>query len=47
MENNLNEKVARNVAKCIKMYAVKTEQQLASGSEASQVIGKLLLVYIF
>lgn len=39
VEDHLNEKVAKNVTKCIKMYAAKTEQQLASGQDAAQVIG--------
>ncbi|KAI4465405.1 conserved oligomeric golgi complex component 5 [Holotrichia oblita] len=38
VEDRLNEKVAKNVVKGIKMYAVKTEQQLASGGDAAQVI---------
>ncbi|KRT82944.1 hypothetical protein AMK59_3911, partial [Oryctes borbonicus] len=38
VEDYLNEKVSKNVVKGIKMYAVKTEQQLASGPEAAQVI---------
>ncbi|KAI4465399.1 conserved oligomeric golgi complex component 5 [Holotrichia oblita] len=40
VEDRLNEKVAKNVVKGIKMYAVKTEQQLASGGDAAQVIGQ-------
>lgn len=41
VESNLSEKVAKNISKCIKMYAVKTEQQLATGSDANQVIGEV------
>lgn len=40
VEESLSEKVSKNVSKCIKMYAVKTEQQLATGKEAGQVIGE-------
>ncbi|XP_018576829.1 conserved oligomeric Golgi complex subunit 5 [Anoplophora glabripennis] len=39
IEQNLNEQTSKNVAKCIKMFAVKTEQQLETGPEAAQVIG--------
>ncbi|KAK5645700.1 hypothetical protein RI129_004164 [Pyrocoelia pectoralis] len=39
VEDCLNKKVAKNVAKCIRMFAVKTEQQLVTGSDAAQVIG--------
>ncbi|KAJ8920765.1 hypothetical protein NQ315_004905 [Exocentrus adspersus] len=39
VEQNLSEQISKNVTKCIKMFAVKTEQQLETGSEASQVIG--------
>lgn len=39
MEENLSEKTAKNVSKCVKMYAVKTEQLIATGPEAAQVIG--------
>lgn len=38
VEENLLEKVAKNVAKCIKVYAMKTEQLLATGPDAAQVI---------
>uniref|UniRef100_A0A1Y1KUH6 Conserved oligomeric Golgi complex subunit 5 n=1 Tax=Photinus pyralis TaxID=7054 RepID=A0A1Y1KUH6_PHOPY len=39
VEECLNEKIGKNVAKCIRMFAVKTEQQLITGSDAIQVIG--------
>ncbi|CAH0557010.1 unnamed protein product [Brassicogethes aeneus] len=39
VEEHLSEKVSKNVAKCVKMFAVKTEQQLETGPEAAQVIG--------
>ncbi|XP_017779416.1 PREDICTED: conserved oligomeric Golgi complex subunit 5 [Nicrophorus vespilloides] len=39
VEETLVEKIAKNVTKCIKLYAVKTEQLLATGPDASQVIG--------
>nr|CAH7733118.1 unnamed protein product [Callosobruchus chinensis] len=39
VEENLSEQVSKNVAKCIKMFAVKVEQQVESGPEAAQVIG--------
>ncbi|CAG9825143.1 unnamed protein product [Phaedon cochleariae] len=38
IEENLSEQISKNVAKCIKMYAVKTEQQLETGPDAAQVI---------
>ncbi|KAF5281574.1 hypothetical protein FQA39_LY05109 [Lamprigera yunnana] len=38
VEACLSEKMARNVSTCIRMFAVKTEQQLATGTEAAQVI---------
>lgn len=41
VEETLSDKVAKNISKCIKMYAVKTEQQLATGQEAANVIGSL------
>lgn len=44
MEEQLIEKVSRNVSKCIKMFAVKTEQQLATGSDAAQVIGRYFFI---
>ncbi|VEN55179.1 unnamed protein product [Callosobruchus maculatus] len=37
VEENLSEQVSKNVAKCIKMFAVKVEQQVESGPEAAQV----------
>lgn len=40
MEENLSEQISKNATKSIKMFAAKTEQQLETGSEASQVIGK-------
>lgn len=46
MEATLSDKVAKNISKCIKMYAVKTEQQLATGTEAAQVIGNLRIVFV-
>lgn len=39
IEEHLSEQISKNVAKSIKMFAVKTEQQLETGSEAAQVIG--------
>lgn len=39
VEEILNEKVSKNISKCIKMFCVKTEQQISSGPEAAQVIG--------
>ncbi|CAG9771942.1 unnamed protein product [Ceutorhynchus assimilis] len=39
VEEHLSEQTAKNVAKCMKMFAVKTEQQLETGPEAAQVIG--------
>ncbi|XP_050507229.1 conserved oligomeric Golgi complex subunit 5 [Diabrotica virgifera virgifera] len=39
IEENLSEQIGKNVSKCIKMFAVKTEQQLETGPEAAQVIG--------
>lgn len=39
IEDVLNEKVAKNISKCIKMFSVKSEQQISSGPEAAQVIG--------
>lgn len=41
VEDNLSEKIGRNVSKCIRLYGVKSEHQIASGPDASQVIGKL------
>lgn len=41
IEEQLSNRVAKNVAKCIKMFGVKTEQQLETGPEATQVIGNL------
>ncbi|KAK4878939.1 hypothetical protein RN001_007085 [Aquatica leii] len=38
VEDCLSEKIAKNVSKCIRMFAVKTEQQLATGPDAAQVI---------
>ncbi|XP_065163267.1 conserved oligomeric Golgi complex subunit 5 [Atheta coriaria] len=38
VETQLTEKIAKNVTKCIKLYAVKTEQLVATGPDASQVI---------
>jgi len=40
VEEHLSEQVAKNVGKCIKMFAVKTEQQISNGPEAAQVLGK-------
>nr|XP_023014138.1 conserved oligomeric Golgi complex subunit 5 [Leptinotarsa decemlineata] len=39
IEENLSEQISKNVSKSIKMFAVKTEQQLETGPEAAQVIG--------
>lgn len=39
VEDQLSEKVSKNVAKCIKVFAMKTEQQLSTGPDAAQVIG--------
>lgn len=39
VENELMEKSAKNIAKCVNMFAVKTEQKLSTGSDAAQVIG--------
>ncbi|KAL3282359.1 hypothetical protein HHI36_005545 [Cryptolaemus montrouzieri] len=39
IEENLSEKISRNISKCIKMFVVKTEQQLDSGPDSAQVIG--------
>ncbi|CAG9858527.1 unnamed protein product [Phyllotreta striolata] len=39
VEENLSEQIAKNIAKCIKMFAVKIEQQLETGPDAAQVIG--------
>ncbi|XP_022914460.1 conserved oligomeric Golgi complex subunit 5 [Onthophagus taurus] len=39
VEHNLNEKIAKNISKCIKLYGVKTEQQIVTGPEAAQVVG--------
>lgn len=51
IEENLSEQISKNVAKSIKMFAVKTEQQLETGPEAAQVIGNVLYlvnsVFIF
>lgn len=44
IEQNLNEQTSKNVAKCIKMFAVKTEQQLETGPEAAQVIGRFFFL---
>lgn len=41
VEETLSEKIAKNLAKCIKLFAVKSEQQISSGPEAAQVIGQL------
>lgn len=41
VEENLSEKTGKNVSKCIRMFAVKTEQLVATGLEAAQVIGNL------
>ncbi|XP_066261823.1 conserved oligomeric Golgi complex subunit 5 [Euwallacea similis] len=38
VEEHLNEQVAKNVGKCVKMFAVKTEQQISTGPEAAQVL---------
>ena len=40
VEESLSEKIARNVSKCVKLYSVKTEQQIGSDAEVAQVIGK-------
>lgn len=45
IEGNLSEHISKNVAKCIQMFAVKTEQQLETGSEAAQVIGKFTKIW--
>lgn len=42
VEDNLSEKIAKNVAKCIKLFGVKSENLIATGPDASQVIGKNL-----
>ena len=42
IEDNLSEKICKNVSKSIRMYALKTEQQIETGPEAAQVIGNLL-----
>ncbi|KAK9869808.1 hypothetical protein WA026_003539 [Henosepilachna vigintioctopunctata] len=39
IEENLCDKISRNISKCIKMFAVKTEQQLDTSPESAQVIG--------
>ncbi|XP_045470713.1 conserved oligomeric Golgi complex subunit 5 [Harmonia axyridis] len=39
IEENLSRKISKNVSKCIKMFAVKTEQQLDTGPDSAQVIG--------
>ncbi|KAG5889011.1 hypothetical protein JTB14_033940 [Gonioctena quinquepunctata] len=39
IEENLSEQISKSVIKCIKMFAVKTEQQLETGPDAAQVIG--------
>lgn len=39
---HLAEKIAKNVAKCIKMFGVKMENHSISGPEASQIIGLFL-----
>lgn len=39
VENELIEKSAKNIVKCVNMFAVKTEQKLSTGSDAAQVIG--------
>ncbi|XP_057656246.1 conserved oligomeric Golgi complex subunit 5 [Diorhabda carinulata] len=39
IEENLSDRVSKNISKCIKMFAVKVEQQLETGPEAAQVIG--------
>lgn len=41
IEEHLSNRVAKNVSKCINMFAVKTEQQLETGPEAIQVINNL------
>lgn len=46
VEDALSTKVARSIGKCVKMFAVKTEQQLATGPDACQVIGKLIFYTI-
>ncbi|KAJ3656220.1 hypothetical protein Zmor_015314 [Zophobas morio] len=38
IEDNLSEKICKNVSKSIRMYALKTEQQIETGPEAAQVI---------
>ncbi|KAF5273590.1 hypothetical protein FQR65_LT04588 [Abscondita terminalis] len=38
IEECLSEKIAKNVSKCIRMFAVKTEQLVATGPDAAQVI---------
>lgn len=40
VEDNLSEKIGKNVSKCIRLFGVKSEQQIATGPDASQVIGK-------
>ncbi|EFA03811.1 Conserved oligomeric Golgi complex subunit 5-like Protein [Tribolium castaneum] len=39
IEETLSEKICKNVSKSIKMFALKTEQQIETGPEAAQVIG--------
>lgn len=46
VEEHLSEQVAKNVGKCIKMFAVKTEQQIETGPEAAQVIGKFNYLFV-
>lgn len=41
VEDNLAEKIAKNVSKCVRMFGVKTEHQIVSGPETAQVIGKI------
>lgn len=45
VEDNLAEKIAKNVAKCVKMFGVKTEHQIVSGPETAQVIGNYFFMY--
>lgn len=39
VEENLSEKVCKNVSKSVKMFALKTEQQIETGPEAAQILG--------
>lgn len=39
IEEILSKKMCKNVSKSIKMFALKTEQQIETGPEAAQVIG--------